>query len=271
MLSRVEVYSSVGVFMTSFAMAADRSRPHYVREIEGLGPVAAQINTSPYATQDGVAFQSSKVEGRTITLKLGLKPLAVATQSVSKLRQDLYGMMPTGQMVVLRLVDDSAQPVQIQGYVETHEPAIFTGDPGVQITLFCMNPYFDARKPALLTGFNNTPIYTNPSGNAPTGFRTDLFVNRSITSVTLRNGVDRDMVYVANLYAGDVLSISTLRGSKFLKLTRAGSTFSVLQGLASTSSLSMEVGPKVDAVQVLVAGAADIPARVSYTPKYVGI
>ena len=53
-------------------MASDD--PIHIRDITGLGPVKAEIATTPFATSDGELFQGSTVGKRNIVMTLGFNP-----------------------------------------------------------------------------------------------------------------------------------------------------------------------------------------------------
>jgi hypothetical protein len=114
--------------------------PIQVRNIEGLGPVKADINTQALATR-GVLLQGTSVGARNIVLTLGLNPDWV-DYTVASLRQLLYRYFLPEQWVKLRFTSNVLPPVEIEGYVESTDPNIFSEDPEVQVSVICPRPDF---------------------------------------------------------------------------------------------------------------------------------
>lgn len=267
MLTSVEVYNAIGVLALTLHMdCVTNNSPYQINSITGDGPVGASISSTPYATQDGEGYDSSRVGPRNLVFNLGLR---LGFETVRKLRNRLYGVVPPKAKVTLRFIDDEEPDVEIDGYVETHEPSIFTKDPGVVFSVLCLLAPFKALKPTVISTYANKIIDLNYEGSADTGFLLELYIDRDLSLVTLKNGVDPNLVYNGQLLEGDKLLISTVPGSKYIKRTRDGNTYSVLDWLVG-GSLSMQIGPLTTGLQV-VAGAANLAAKVTYTTKYVGI
>lgn len=118
------------------------SRIH-IRNIDGLGPVKADIQTAPFAIARGVFFQGSSTGQRNIVFTLGFNPLASdGGQTISDLRQQVYRyFMPEGKG---RYVFHSSnlEDVHIDGVVEAVEPNIFSQDPEMQVSVLCPRPDF---------------------------------------------------------------------------------------------------------------------------------
>ncbi len=72
-----------------------------IRNIEGLGPVKASVNTSPFGSVDGESYTGSNVGKRNIVMTLGLNP-NWRDQSMASLRQLLYAYFMPKQFVKLR-------------------------------------------------------------------------------------------------------------------------------------------------------------------------
>lgn len=135
----------MGGFLPSNAAAIQ------VRGIEGLGPVKANISSTPFATGRGSLFQGASVETRNIVLNLGLNP-NWADQTMSSLRKLLYQYFMTGTWVKLRFLSDDMPDVYINGVSESFEPAIFSQDPEMQVSLLCTKPDFIDEDTTLLNG-----------------------------------------------------------------------------------------------------------------------
>jgi predicted phage tail component-like protein len=123
-----------------------------IRNIEGLGPVKADVNTSPFGSADGESFVGSHVPKRNIVITVGLNP-DWNTWSMEALRRALYLYFMPRQPI--RLVFDSTDEVPqvyIEGYTESVEPTIFAKDGEIQISIVCPDPYFTAVNPTVIFG-----------------------------------------------------------------------------------------------------------------------
>lgn len=142
-----------------------------VRNIEGLGPVKATINTKPYATLDGESYFGGFVGKRNIVITCGLNP-NYETYSMSDLRHLLYRYFMPKAQVFLHLSSNNLPTVAITGYVEGVEPNIFAKDPEMQVSIICPLPDFVAVSPTVITGEvsnGEDPDVIDYIGNVPTG------------------------------------------------------------------------------------------------------
>lgn len=142
MITRLEVFSPrpdvpllpLGGYMPS-------SDPVQIRNIEGLGPVKADVTSIPLATGRGERPQGIATGKRNIVLTLGLNP-NWEDQTMSSLRQLLYGYLMPENWTKLRFFTDELPTCQIEGTVESFEPNMFSDDPEVQVSIICYNPDF---------------------------------------------------------------------------------------------------------------------------------
>jgi len=125
--------------------------PVQVRNIEGLGPVKADVTSVPLATGRGERPQGVSTPKRNIVLTLGLNP-DWEDQTVSSLRQLLYAYLMPEQWAKLRFFSDHLPTCQIEGTVESFEPDMFSQDPEVQVSILCYNPDFVDVDPTVITG-----------------------------------------------------------------------------------------------------------------------
>lgn len=273
MLYKVEVRTAQGGFM-SFPLD-DISNGYSVEDIAGLGPVKATLISSSFAKLKGAQFNSSKRETRNIVLTLGFQPDYV-TNSVRSLRDQLYSFFMPDSEVSLRFYDDEGLTVDTAGHVETCEPTIFTQDPGVVISIVCFDPDYLGLDPVVLTGSSTsttTETLVTYDGSVATGIVFVLNVNRTLTEFTIYHrppdGTLRSMDVAAALVAGDVVTISTVPGSKSATLVRTGTTSSILYGVSSQSNW-MQLARGDNNIRIYATGAA-IPYSITYTDRYGGL
>lgn len=257
--------------------------PIQIRGIDGLGPVNATINTTPYAVKRGESFSGSKVDKRNIVLKLGLNP-DWATQTIGSLRQLLYGYFMTEQWVELRFFDDLLPVVKIEGYVETMEPNIFSQDPELQISIICPDPDFIAVDATTIVGlvgdgtFEGTPEYEIDNiGTVDSGFEIDIkssSENPDYTGIiNMVNTTDSAKVFsiTATVDADEYVKISTVPGNRFVQSVAipSGTTTDLLKNLTDVSVwLALAPGQNIFNVHM---GEADQEWTMRYFARFGGL
>lgn len=198
MIERVEVFSpqpDAPVLPLSGFMPSDD--PIQVRNIEGLGPINANISSTPFATGRGEQYQGSTTGKRNIVLTLGMNP-DWENQTMSTLRQLLYRYFMTESWVKLRFYSDYLPPADIEGYVETFEPNMFSEDPEMVISIICPKPDFVQTDATIIYGVVD-------DGTLETSFE---YIGSIDTGYELR--VEASIPNVA--YSGPITIISTAFG-----------------------------------------------------------
>jgi len=127
-----------------------------IRNIDGLDPVAASVNTSPFGSVDGASYTGSNVLTRNIVLTLHPNPDWDLWTSES-LRRLLYSYFMPKRPVKLVFYSDDIVPVQISGIVESVEANPFSKDPEFLVSVICPDPYFTALEPIVVTGLSVRP------------------------------------------------------------------------------------------------------------------
>lgn len=158
-----------------------------IRQITGLGPCKANINSSEIATMDGAVFNSARVTSRNIVLTLGMmfKP------TIEAARLKTYRYFPVKTKVDL-LIETDARSVEITGYVEANEPNIFSSDETTQISIICPDPYFYAAGNGTSVIFSGIePLFEFP------------FSNESLTENLLEFGGKKESYSEVINYDGD--------------------------------------------------------------------
>lgn len=166
-----------------------------VRNIDGLTPVKADINTTQLGSINKASFIGSSSGQRNIVLLLGLNP-NWNEWTVSRLRRLLDKYFSPHQYV--RLVFESMEfsPVEISGYVESNEQTIFSKDPEHQISIICPEPDFVSVDERNINGFSNEgPVELPYEGNIEAG---------AVIQVTKGVGGPPDPAWI-NIQLGDPL------------------------------------------------------------------
>jgi hypothetical protein len=172
----------------------------YIRDISGIGPVKAEITTTPFS-QDGVLFQSARLGMRNIVLTLGLNSNWV-DNTMSSLRRLLYDYFLPKSWCTLRFYSDDMSTVEIQGYVEDFEPNMFSRDPEIQISIICPQPDFVGIDKIEYTGVDkpSTTVTFDYLGTVETGFDIEIGVITSPGVQTERIRIRQPGTYPYPLY-----------------------------------------------------------------------
>ena len=130
-----------------------------VTNIDGLGPGASTINTSPYASKDGSKYNSSRSEQRNIVLSLLFLPRQGET--IEDKRHETYRYFPKKKKITLEITTDTRTAV-IEGYVETNDPPIFSDNCGTSISIICPDPFFYSTDETVTHFYGDEPLFEFP-------------------------------------------------------------------------------------------------------------
>lgn len=241
-----------------------------IKEITGLGPSKAVINSTELSTSDGSVFNSSRIESRNIVFNLKI----LASPTIEAARQKLYKYFQIKKRIKLQFETDT-RICDIFGYVETNEVVIFSNQVSTQISVICPDPYFysagsDAKTITLFSGveaafefpFSNESltlpllvfgeirldqernIYYN--GDSETGLTIYIHALGEATNLTIYNIATSEFMKIDTvrlttltgfpIIAGDDIIISTIKGGKYISLLRGGSYINILNCLDLNST-----------------------------------
>ena len=254
-----------------------------IKQIDGLGPSKANINTTQLASSDGSVYNSARKEQKNIVFNL-LYLEDSETALVETTRLKTYKYFPLKKLITLTFNTDH-RVATIQGYVESNEPTIFDKQSGCQISVVCPTPFFTSSdRDVKLNGVD--PLFSFPfsneslteklinlgemvysvgttyeyDGDAETGVyivihATGVCENFAIYNSVTKNRMDFDtskiqavtkdgVNHIAN---GDTVEISTVSGNKFVNLIRDGKTYNVMAMLPKNQIdwLTVRKGPNV--------------------------
>lgn len=237
-----------------------------VQSIEGLGPAKATINTGETATMDGSLFNSARASNRNIVITLAL----MFAPTVEDSRQKIYKYFPVKKRIRLDFETDR-RSVYTYGYVESNEPAIFSSQETVQISVICPDPFFYDINPSMVDFYSIEPLFEFPfsneslsdsmlelsrlrldsrinlsySGDSDTGLKIVIHFSGSVKNVRLYNltsghsiSINTDKVSDISgeaLKNGDEIRISTISGDLYAKLLRDGQFSNIIGSLEKNS------------------------------------
>lgn len=243
-----------------------------VTSIEGLGPATATINSVEMSMYDGGLFNSARLSSRNIVL--GFKYVNTDTESIEDVRIKTYKYFPIKKPLTFEITTDSRTAYCI-GYVETNEPEIFSQQSGCQISIICPDPYFYSSGNGGITEtvfsglvyefefpFENNSLTFKEiemgdirmfrehaieyDGDAEIGIVITIHSLGMTGDITIYNIGTRESMKILNdkiasltgagISAGDTITISTVKGSKSIKLLRGGVETNILNVLDKNSS-----------------------------------
>lgn len=281
MLTQVNVFNSRDAELSLPLFGDDL--PYPVRNVAGLGPVKATLDTSKYGTAlTSGDFRDYQGEMRNIVLTLGLEPDFTADESVASLRQALYSWFSPLASVMLELESDNMATVRINGWVESAEPDIFAQDPTIVISIICPIGYFIDPVQKVVSGasVSGTSRFTiNYAGSVPNGFWLDADVVGSAKFLNISNTSDGDdeifsIVYstTTNMPYG-VLDLSTIPGSKRYILTPAstGVAQSLLSYIDSVNNKWPILKPGPNSINIRTLNDGSVTYDLKYYEVYGGL
>lgn len=243
-----------------------------IQNPEGLGPVRATLVSTTIAGLDGQQYHSSRREPRYLIFKIGLEPV-YGLYTVEDLRKRLYSYFMPKSAVNLRFIMEDGLEVDILGITESFEPDNESQDPVMKIAITCHQPDFIDMTLVTVSGSttsDTSEVEIDYAGNIDTGFKFTLNVNRTVGEVTLYqrlpNGDLFSLDVAIAMVAGDILQVSTLKGSKYATLTHLGSTTSIVYAVVTQSSW-FELTEDSNFVRAYAIGAA-IPYTIEYYTRY---
>ena len=248
----------------------DLARPELsgfaVTSITGLGPGTATINTTEMSTSDGSLFNSSRLPARNIVLSLQYMWIT----SIEDARHRSYRYFPIKKKIKL-LIETDNRSAEIEGYVETNDPTIFSQSEGSEISIICPNPFFYSAGAdgTVVTVFQGVePLFEFPfsnesiadsliemgsinanankksivyTGDAEVGVNINIRALGEVSNVTIHNVGTRETIRIdtdkletftgSGIIAGDAIEICTIKGKKSVTLTRDGNVINILNCL----------------------------------------
>lgn len=212
MLTEVKAYSSWRSAPTLTLDPAGRLETDLIqiRNIEGLNPVKAAINTSPFGSVDGSSYVGSSVLTRNIVLTLKPNP-NWDTWSYEKLRRLVYSYFMPKLVTRLVFYSDDMVPVEIYGVVEDVSVSIFSKEPEILVSIICPDPYFTAVTPVVITGVNDEVETFTYNGSIEAGMVVKVsWVSGTPTTIGIQIGSPK------NTYFGVV---ATVEETKYFELS----------------------------------------------------
>lgn len=216
--------------------------------IDGLNPPDASIVMSSVAMNDGSRFNSAKVEKRNLVITMRL------LKDVERMRILLYKYFRIRQWCKIYFSNES-RDVYCEGYVETFENDRFVMNNEVQVSIICPSPWFKQLDEVIFNMSLVLPMFEFPFAIEEEGVEFSVLQENILTEVVNGGDVETGLVLQLNatsevinprvynadthgmiglnftMQAGDVITISTIKGSKKVTLLREGVETNIINAL----------------------------------------
>jgi hypothetical protein len=219
-IAKVEVFSAQPD-AANLALVGDMpfDDPVFLRNIDGLGPVKADIATTPFASGRGELYQGSTIPKRNIVFTFGFNPNWEGLQTIASLRQSLYQYFMPEHWCKLRFFSQELPEVDIEGYVESCEPNMFSEDPEMQVSIICPKPDFIEADATIYEGVvddGSTELVFDYAGTIDTGYELRVDQTVEVPSYTGPFTITHTAFQKDQLFKVDP---ATVDGIKYFKLT----------------------------------------------------
>lgn len=276
-----------------------------VLSITGLGPPKANINTTEVSTNDGSIFNSSRLNPRNIVITFSF----LGSPTIEDTRQKTYKYFPIKKEVEIIITTDN-RIARTSGYVESNEPTIFSKQEGAVISIICPDSYyydesedgsgnfmFGSLIPLFEFPFSNESLtepliefssidpkpsmVINYKGDSEIGFKIIINSLGACGDITLYNLGTRESMEISNsrietltgsrIKYGDQITVSTIKGDKYVRLLRDGEEINILNSLERNSTwFKLSKGDNILAYTSDV-GSENLQVRVVYNSIFEGI
>lgn len=276
---------------TGYLVLTDFASDYLVTDITGLGPSSAHINTTDYAMLDGARLNSRKLNPRTITVTVCLQG------DIEAARQQVYNYFRVKEAARFYF-ENGSRSAYIDGWVQSVEVDLFSMSEQMILTLYCPDPYFQADEQTTESLKFEPKLFYFPfainegepvefssadpdkavvalnDSDTPAEVEIEAVFYANVEDLIIRNlTTDQWFEIEADMRYGDVLTITTGRKKKSVKLTR-GSTTSSLMGNVVAGSTFLELAPGENELNYSSDfGASDgyVEVTITYHRRYRGL
>lgn len=265
MIKSVTVTNYLGDSLT-MELARPEPSGFAIESITGLGPGKATINTAERSTIDGALFNSARLPSRNIVISI----IYLWKNTIEDARQLSYRYFPLKKPVKLTIETDN-RIAEIEGYVESNDPDIFSKQEKTDISIVCPDPFFYSNRNATTVFSGIEPLFefqfSNESletpllemsairnrqenvvtyeGDADVGVVITIHAVGEASGITIYNlntrgtmVIDTDkleLIIGSGIKFGDDIIISTVKGNKYAMFQREGVQTNILNCLDRNS------------------------------------
>lgn len=263
--------------------------PDYdVTDIDGLLPTKAVINKTNLTNLDGSILNSTRIESRGITVTI--KPRG----NVEENRQKLYDFFRVKKETVLHY-KNGTRDLKITGIVESFDGSMFTQTQTIDISLLCMNPYFEDEKKTAEIMSTVEDLFEFPFAIEKTGIEFSR-VNKEMVKVICNKGdtetgvlieleatgeVINPIIYNVDtreffglkieMQLGDVIRINTNSLNKKVELIRYGETRNIINTILRGNKWFRIATGKSTFTYQCEGGEENLNVKFTYSNMYEGV
>ena len=260
-----------------------------VKSILGLDPPDGIINTVRNAGQDGSVFNSAYMDERVITITLAINYPAEIN------RINLYKYFKIKYPVKIRYKNGSRN-VWIIGYTQSVQIAYFDKKETAQITVRCPDPYFNDDKTTMQEMSNVLALFEFPfdieetdpvemsrielgreqivsnGSDVPIGMKIRIYASGNVVNPQIYNVRTGEFLKILDtMITGDVIEISTMKGSKSAIRYREGVKTSMI-GYFAEGSVWLQLLPGENVMSMYAeVGAENLYIDITSTDQYEGV
>jgi len=285
-----------------FDLRSPEQSGFFIKNVRGLGPVKATINTSEALSLDGSSFNSARLGERNVVFELGF----LENPTIEDTRQSSYRCFPLKSLVQIVIETDN-KTVKTEGYVESNEPDIFSKEEGNSVSIICPDPFLHSLTKTIVNFSTIQKLFTFPfsneslvdklilfgnilvdlqhtivyTGEASVGFVIYAHAIGPIHNLSIYKNSTREAIIIdseilelmtgSDIVSGDDIIISTIKGQKSITLIRDGESFNILNTLDPSSTwFSLDRGNNLF-YYLAESGSSNIQFTIEHDLVYEGI
>jgi hypothetical protein len=242
---------------------------YIIKSIDGLGPPDINVVLGDLAG-DGSVYQNRRAPSRNPVIVMGLNPDYSSNETVDDLRDALYLALlePGDDPIATIVLHDSAKPDRsISGYVESLDPAHFSKDPEVQISILCPSPFLKGADASVTPSVADT-IEVSNLGSAPCGFFMDVTFTADTSGFQIKRDADVLLDLDYDFLSGDELQVNTIPGQRVIRRSRAGTWLNIID-----TAQNLDKWPRFKPVAdtLTLSTSALTWNALTYTPQWWGV
>lgn len=231
-----------------------------ISNVDGIGPVKSNINTTKSATKHGAFYNSASLDQRSIVMTFIF--CETKTESIEDIRHKSYEYFPINERIEI-IVETDKRTLKTEGWVETNEPNIYSSQEGCTVSILCPDPFFYSMSINRTTFSGIEPNFEFPFENESLvepllemgALRTDIVKNieydgdfstpititirafNAASNVTIHNMKTHEQLQIntsklealtgSGIIAGDTIIIDTAQGSRSVTLIRDGVSINI--------------------------------------------
>ena len=299
MIKTITVTNHLGESL-SLSLKEPEKSGFIIEEVDGLGPVKAEVNFTEMATVDG--DNSARIETRNINLSL----IFLEHPTIEDTRLLSYKYFPNKRNVTITIETDK-RICETVGRVEDNDPSIFEEKEGCEVSILCPDPFFYSKNTYETIFYGVQPLFEFPFENASIEepliefgeirqytegdvyYDGDIEVGVTIKihaigpakDITIYDLNSRETILIEDeklreiipegIVAGDDIIITTMAGKKGVDLIRSGISTNILSSLGKYITwFTISKGDNLFAYRA-VEGLENLQFSIQYKMAYEGV